>query len=461
MKFKFTKSNPPVLAGVTVKQHVPDKNGEPCKFPQTGDRDDCNCPKCFYITPGRLRISAKTRSWAKALVRGNEWVKEHDPNQKQAKTFTPKPIDEAFADFIDTKLTAGLKRTTVTKIRTISKQLKEFIAQWNLEHKKAQLVYIHEVDLEVLKAFYGTWTTLSGKTKQKRIGYLREFFDHCLQAEWIENSGETVPDGKHAIPKSNPANFLKSTGRGGKAKDKMPLSPTLYKAFLKGCETLAETRRTIKGTAERLRMFFETAYNTGFAITDTAIVEKRRLRKWKGEYYFDVQRRKLEGSDASKPIWMKIDSDFAQRLLAMPAPHPKYFFWNGNGEVDNACDGWQRLFVEVRDLLDAKMVRREMLQQIIPDEDGEELDTENILPTFHCFRYSFVQNLFLNRADVPMVAMLTGDTPAVIVKHYMKFSRQLQEASNEVLDRVHRQNRKLLAPHTFVAQIPEAAMAQA
>jgi hypothetical protein len=101
MKHQFSKTKPPVLAGVVVKKHDAD-----CTFLESGVRRHCHCRKYFYVNPGQLRISANTTDWDEAERAGKRWVEEHDPNRS---SFQPKLISEAFADFIQsrTALRAG------------------------------------------------------------------------------------------------------------------------------------------------------------------------------------------------------------------------------------------------------------------------------------------------------------------------------------------------------------------
>jgi integrase/recombinase XerD len=215
----------------------------------------------------------------------------------------------------------------------------------------------------------------------------------------------------------------------------MPLSDKLYAAILEAClsyegKLTTRNRAAIAGIGQRVRLLCELMYNTGFSITDAVTTGRSRLKMTGNDYYFDVQRRKLEGSPASKHIWMKVDREFAKRLLAMrPSPDtdPKYFFWSGSGEVDNAADSWWKVFPRIRALVDAKLMREEM---------GVDDEGETIQPTFHCFRYSFAQNLFAAGADVPDVAKYLGDTPAIVAKHYWKFSKKLQQKGERLLNKV-------------------------
>jgi hypothetical protein len=445
--YSFNGSRPPEFKGVIVKQHL-----RGCVYPRTERRKDCRCPKYFYVGPGRIRVAAGTTSWEEAEDRGRHWVKEHDPRQTQRRPITPKSIGDAFDDYLETKQAQGLKPPSLSKIRTIRNQMLAFIADWNKKHADDKLLYVHEIKLPHLKAFVKSWDDnmpldhgrnvgMSGNTKAKRICYLREFFDHCLQAEWVENTGKTVPDGRHQIPMSNPANFLESTGRGLKAKDKLPLSDRLYSAILDACllyetELKTRNRKAVEGIGSRSQMFCELMYNTGFSVTDAMITSRTRLKRVGHEYYFDVQRRKLEGDDAFKPIWMKVDKEFAERLLRMksaPNVDEKYFFWTGRGAVDNAADSWQKLFAIIRMLVDPDLTRSEM---------GVDDHGQTILPTCHCFRYSFAQNLFVEGADIPEVAKLMGDSPEVVRKHYYKWSPKLAAKANAVVDKMIERNRK-------------------
>ena len=166
-------------------------------------------------------------------------------------------------------------------------------------------------------------------------------------------------------------------------------------------------------------------HKTGFAITDAITARRDRLKLAKNLFFFDVNRKKT-----ANPVYVEISPKFAQLLTnvaTMSDTHPDYFFWSGNGDYANAADSLrQKTFVRMRKLLDEKMVREDMGV----DEYGEPM-----WPTFHNFRYTFVENLFLKGATYPEVTTLLGDTPEVVRKHYYKFSPRLQEKANQAVRR--------------------------
>ncbi len=118
--YQFTASNPPTFSGVIVRKQFISN----CQYPLTGTRKRLQVPKVDLRYSGSRANSQNTISWSEAEQRGYAWVREHDPRIEHAKKITPKPIDEAFEDYLKTKEGSGLKRPTLSKIRTIRKQLR-------------------------------------------------------------------------------------------------------------------------------------------------------------------------------------------------------------------------------------------------------------------------------------------------------------------------------------------------
>jgi hypothetical protein len=459
--YSFTASNPPVLAGIVVKQHE-----DGCTYPETENRKHCTCWKYFYITPGRHRIAANTRAWDKAESLGQKWVEEHMPGVKRVKPITPKPILEVFDDFIAVRRAANLKKSTLKKITTIRNSMGKFLTKWNAEHVASErLTYMHELKIEHMRLFVESWDenmpTKNGRevqmaktSKAGRRGYLRNVWDYAIQMGNVENTGEMVPSGVKAIPKSNPANFISVDGAKSRAKDKMPLSDDLWFALLAACDTYAARRKcqhTDPHLGQRAKTFWKLMYVTGFAITDAFLAQRSRLKiNPKGHpkgYYFDVNRQKT-GSE----VFVKIDENFYRELVNVPPgmvkPHPDYFFWTKKGEPEKACSGMQSLWPELLKLIEPEILYAELGR----DEHGD-----YIMPTPHCLRYNCVENLLEVGATVEQVALAIGDTVKVVQEHYMKRSAKRLRALHKLHDAVaEERKRKEQAARSGLANLPAA-----
>jgi integrase len=408
-----------------------------CRYPDTTRERDCRCPKYFYVTPGRHRVSAETDSWEMARTRAKRWETDHDPSlveeRQRAKAATASvPIGDAFDKFIEAKQSAGIKR--LEKYRTLRRLLVQFAGTQNI-------LTPGDVTVDFLDQFQQSWdedmpiavngekVKMSGLTKEKRKGFLVAFFDFCLERNWIRNSQQFMSVSGRLVSRDNPARFMKVLGKANKPPERRPLTPRLYKAILAACDRYDATLKTrnrpsVIGTGERMKIACQLMHKTGFAVTDAITARRDRLKLAKNLFFFDVNRKKT-----ANPVYVEISPKFAQLLTnvaTMSDTHPDYFFWSGNGDYANAADSWQKTFVRMRKLLDEKMVREDMGV----DEYGEPM-----WPTFHNFRYTFVENLFLQGADVPEVATLLGDTPEVVRKHYYKFSPRLQEKANQAVRR--------------------------
>jgi integrase/recombinase XerD len=428
-----------------------------CKFPFTNKERDCRCPKYFYVTPGRLRISAKTDAWEVARTRARQFENDYDPANVEAKAkaaVTPTSVDDAFQYLLDAKRAAGAGNAVLGKFRTLRKELVAFIAKWNQGKQASEQIYfVHQLNLDVLTAWQKTWDSnvqklghakMSGLTKEKRKGNLTYFFDFCLERGFIRNTGATVLARGRLLSKDNPARFLPVIDKAHAPLVRQPLSDRLYKAILDLCDSYESTlktvnRREIQGLGHRLKLLCRLMYSVGFSITDAVIARRDRLKTIGVGCFFDVNRKKT-----GKPVYVELHPAFAKELLAVPNSNPAYFFWSGEGSPDHAASYWQRVFAKLRLKLDSNMLREEL---------GTDHDGKLIYPTWHCFRNSFAANLFAQGADVPEVATLLGDSDAVVRKHYYKFSPKLQAKANEAVRRTWTEAPSLaptttrLAPH--------------
>jgi hypothetical protein len=468
-EYTFSESNPPVLVDIIVKRHDPN-----CSFPKTKNRKQCRCPKYFYISPGRLRISANEPSWEKAKVKGEAWVKAHDPSIKRP-TYTPKLIREAFADYLSTKTGANLQKSTLKKILTLRNALcgdpekpertDHFVAEWNAKHTaKQHLVYIHELQIEHMKAFAKTWDEkmplrkvhkpecnrkpgcecreireqMATGSKRNRRGYLREMFDNALKAGWRPYTGETVPDGLDRIPKDNPANFIEVDGAAPKAKEKMPLTDRLWEAFLAAIDTYCAQRDSFNSDpnlAQRAKTFFTLMKTTGFALTDAFIYRKDGIVREDGRYFLTLFRKKT-----GKRVKIVISDRFHQELMNVPPglypTHPNYVFWSGpdqnitdeielRAQETEAADTMAKLWVKVFQLIDPALLQKELKR----DNNGA-----LIMPTTHCLRYNFSETILEAGASVPQLAKLLGDTAEVADLHYNKLSPKAQKSLDSIVE---------------------------
>ncbi len=90
--------------------------------------------------------------------------------------------------------------------------------------------------------------------------------------------------------------------------------------------------------------------------------------------------------------------------MAMKAlPGERFFFWSGNGKLKSALEDWRRSLVALAKLANVHAVH------------------------FHRFRHTFSVALLEEGVPVETVAMLLGNTPAIVVEHYAAFVESRQK----------------------------------
>lgn len=477
MAYKFSRLKPPVFKQVCVHP----KHDETCPFKDStlspaqlyvaDNRAECKCWKSCLFSPGSIRLAANTQHWKAAEDWGRNWVKLHDPNITKGGDFTPRVIfhpegDDAWGDFMKMKTTGGKQPGTIKKINTTKRSLHAYQKDWNEKHKAAEhLIHVDEINLDHLERLAAWWddhmpkkkrhnskcnmrrgcscpvlkTQMSVGEKNNRRGILREFFDYCIEKQWIANNGELIPRGEGVLLKDNPANFLRLSGAKARAVDKMPMTDQLWSWFIEELGKHFEERKcthTDPNGYIRARIFFETQKKVGFSLTDLFIAKTQQLGEDENGYYLETERLKTK-----KTAKVHIKKEWWDALHEVPsgliATHPDYIFWWGpdpeivderelrKAECD-AADGMGDLFTEI--------IKRIGPEKLHSKASGIKKDKWGnlILPTTHCLRYNFAEDFLARGGSMEDLAIALGDTLAVAEKHYAKLSpkREANVAAN-------------------------------
>ena len=109
--------------------------------------------------------------------------------------------------------------------------------------------------------------------------------------------------------------------------------------------------------------------------------------------------------------------DVANALECLPVPEGapadggRYFFWNAHGSEDSHVRSVTRTLKAV--------FRRSGVERAIA----------------HRFRYTLATKILVEGGSIEDAANVLGDTPAIIEKHYAKFSQQYRDRLSGVMQR--------------------------
>lgn len=204
-------------------------------------------------------------------------------------------------------------------------------------------------------------------TQQKKIEYLRAFLGFAVDSGWIQK---------------NPAKAVKLARVSHKPT--LPFSAEELRKLLEACDSF-------KGNGARLHALILLLRHSGLRIGDAVALERSRIQD--GRLF-------LYTAKTGTPVRCPLPRHVVKELNALPGD--RYFFWNGKSKLQTALGGLYRAFIALA--LRAKV--------------GD--------PHFHRLRNAFAVSLLEKGVAVEQVAMLLGNTPAIVLKHYRPWMRSLQ-----------------------------------
>jgi len=311
----------------------------------------------------RYRKSLKLRDWARA---GRKLAALEDPERAPFK-----PIAEAVQAFHDA--TQDVSRATTEKY----KRVLGFFAR----HLKGRsLQTLDEISTDDLNSYRAS-RPIGPLTWSKELQVLRQFFGFCHNREnpWITR---------------NPAKLVQ-TPRGLKPPDREPYEPNEIAKILAACDTMG------RGPYERLRAraMILTLRHTALRISDVAALARDRVRN--GQIL-------LRTLKTGAPIFLPIPTELQVALDTLPVPRgassdPKYYFWNG-------------------------VTSRRALRGMVERTLAAVFKRSGVPNAYaHRFRHTLATDLLARGGTEQDVADVLGISPAIVRKHYAKWSQARQE----------------------------------
>ena len=241
-----------------------------------------------------------------------------------------------------------------SSIKKYQRLLDELLAYCKFKNVSA----LERITVDFLRQFRESMTH-APLTQQKKVEYLRAFFGFAADAGWI--------------PK-NPAKAVKLARIT--QKPTLPFSADEISKLLDACATF-------KGNGARLHALILLLRHSGLRIGDAVALERSRIED--GRIF-------LYTAKTGTPVRCPLPAAVIKELRALPGE--KYFFWSGTSKLQTALGGFYRAFL-------ALAIRAKVQS-----------------PHFHRLRNSFAVSLLEKGVPVETVAMLLGNTPAIVLKHY-------------------------------------------
>jgi site-specific recombinase XerD len=324
----------------------------------------------------RVRVSLKTRDLQRAARRLAQMMEDEALGRSR------KPITEAIEAFHAQH--AGHASETRRKYKRVLSFLAEHCGS-------VQLRCVDQITVETMDG-YALWRNKTNWTWINKIEILRQFFAFCVEREWTSR---------------NPAKGLKRP-RLLDANDEEPFTSEELTRMIAACDFIG------RSSYERLRaraMVLVLRYAAP-RISDVVTLAREHI---KGKH---LQKRAIKNG---RMICVELPPGVLRSLELVP--HPKaaprdstYFFASGKSSLRSLVKGAQRTLAAVFRLAKVKHAHP------------------------HRFRHTLASERLGKGASVEDVAGILADSPAIIRRHYAKWTPEFQARQDSVIRLVHGTN---------------------
>jgi integrase len=281
------------------------------------------------------------------------------------------------------------------EIVTLSFAHERFIAQRESKGMSADMLHKHRklgremceflgdiplrsVTVDRLSAFRESWT-IGPTTAKNMIARLRSFFRFCVDREWIDR---------------NPAKLLEMPKSGDI--ERKPYEPGELQLINEAVEQFPNWGIYGEMNRERLRAFVAVLRWTGMRIGDAVQLTRDKISN--GHL---TLRTTKNGKRVSIPI-------HPEMTKAIAKIDGYFLFWSGHGTVKSQVSCWERTFKRLSKIAKIRVFA-------------------------HGFRHTLIVELLSKGVPISEVAMIVGNTPRIIERHYNHHVQSRQDALDKAL----------------------------
>jgi len=337
----------------------------------------CDCPKWLrYSLSGKQhRIAASTRTWTVAEEKREELQKRLDAGDSPAVASSSEQatISAAIETYLIAKTSEGIQPATLRKLRFQLSALEKFMAarsKFFPEQLTAQ-------DVIEYRATWDGWK--SGLTRQKAQTNLRGFLKAVGRADLLSVL-KSIKLSREDYARLKPRPFTEAE---------------LKRLLAQVPVTFPEPKK-----AARMTALIHLMVSTGLAIRDALQLERANLEGG----WLRIQRQKMQQTEKGK-VTQKLDESLARELETVTNGNSRYVFWNGNSDAFVASNN---LLADIGQLM----------------RDAGLYVKGNVS---HRFRDTAVDFWLGKGESLSTVAMLLGNTVAMVEKHYADLASKRME----------------------------------
>jgi site-specific recombinase XerD len=350
------------------------RHKEGCKHRDKGAAyTKCACPIWVdgELHGRRYRKSLGVRDWQRAM---RKLAALESPDARPSKT-----VAEAIQGFHDAMV--DLAPSTMLKNRRTLRLLGDLAAGRGVRD-------IEDVTAEDVDALRST-RSVCALTWSKELAIVKCFFRFCKSRKWIEDD----PSEQVKMP------------RGLKPSEKTPYTPEEVARILGACDFIGRM------PYERLRaraMVLLLRY-TALRVSDVALLERSRIHD--SEIFVRTEK-------SGKPVRLPVYPELQAALDALPAPRgcstaeipqSRYFFWSGHGSK-------------------ASMIRDATRTMTVVFRASGVAGAHA-----HRYRHTLASEILERGGSLELAADILGNTPALIAKHYGKWTPKRQQRVKDIL----------------------------
>lgn len=362
--------------------------------------DKCNCT--FHVDGHyrgeRPRVSLKTRNRQRADVLVNEMMRQIDARLASSAAGQPvvqnpqRAVGAAVQRFLDhcgttdskARYCGDVEYGTFRKYRNALRLFASFCEQRGLKT-------LPEVSLDDLEDYRNT-REIRPVTWKVELQTLRTFFTYCVRHKWIGFS---------------PANDLRPP-RNLKPNEIVPYTPDEEDRILAASSQIGGGKYNRSGMAYeqlRARAMVMLLRSSALRVSDVATF-RRDAVSWDGAK--KTWRALLRTQKSGEPVYLPIPEALKMMLDALPLPRNApsdcpYYFWNGQTS--------RRAVIGIAERTLAAVFKKSGVKDAHA----------------HRFRHTLATRLLGAGATYEQVADILGNSPAVVRKHYGKWSEGRQE----------------------------------
>jgi len=332
----------------------------------------CQCPIWIdgTLNGKRYRRAAKTTDWQKAL-------RKLAALESAGEDQTGKTLVEALAAWDSYLVTQRLRDSTLVKYSRLTRQFSAWCDEQGY-------VMVGQITNDVLDVFRASRKHIAANTSIKELQTFRTFFSFCVSRRWCT---------------ANPAKEIKLPR--AKPNEVEPYTKEQLAAILAACDDIGQQ------PYERLRAraLILIMRHTGLRISDALMLRKDRVRD--GQIMLFTRK---TGGHVLLPIPQGME--FALECLPYPEPNTVdngYYFWNGKATGKRLLESAERL------------LRSVFRKSGVAGAHA------------HRFRHTLATDLLARGATEQDAADILGISPAIVRRHYGKWSQTRQNRIYEMM----------------------------